>query len=176
MKQDSDSQFVRFLSQSHSALYSYIYSLHPHAADVDDILQETSASLWKRFGEFDPLKGDFLPWAFRFAYFEVLRFRKQRTRSRMIFDESLLEQLSDTLHQESQVLNHRNQFLQSCITRLPDRDQALLNCRYGPDSNVVSFAKHHKLPVKHLYRELERIRLLLFRCVDRQLNRLGDHA
>ncbi len=174
MPTDPDSQFVRLLTQHHAAIYGYIYSLHPFPADADDIMQETSASLWKRFPEYDADRGAFLPWAYRFAFYEVLRFRKNRSRSRMVFDDALLEQLSETLHQHSEPLNHRTTLLKQCLAHLPETDRTLLANRYESDSSIARFSRQLKIPAKNLYRELERIRLVLFRCVDHQLNRRGE--
>ena len=173
MSHDPNSQFVRLLTQHHHAIYAYIYSLHSIASDADDIMQETSSSLWKRFPEYDETKGTFLPWAYRFAYYEVLKFRKTHSRNRLVFDNELLERLSDTIHQDADILNHRSKLLRNCLAQLPDQDKQLLASRYENHSSVISFSDQFKIPVKKLYRELERIRLLLFRCVDRQMNQTG---
>lgn len=174
MTKDPNSQFVRLLTQHHSAIYAYIYSLHAISSDADDIMQETSASLWKRFPEYDADKGPFLPWAYRFAFYEVLKFRKTRSRNRLVFDNDLLEQISETVHQESESLNQRSALLKNCVARLPEKDRQLLSCRYEKQSSIARFSEQLKIPVKRLYRELERIRLVLFQCVDRQVNQGGN--
>jgi len=174
MTDDPNHHFVRLLTQNHNAIYGYIYSLHPVASDVDDIMQETSSSLWKRFPEYDPDRGSFLPWAYRFAFYEVLRFRKDRSRNRLVFDDTLLEQLSDTMYQENEMLSQRSSLLRHCIARLPEKDKELLSSRYDNKSSIARLSEQIKIPVKRLYRELERIRLVLFRCVDGQLNQRGN--
>ncbi len=133
-------------------------------------MQETSAGLWKRFSEFDSQRGSFLPWAYRFAYYEVLRFRKTRSRSRIVFDDNLLDKIAETMQQQHENLNQRSTLLHACVTRLPKQDQDLLSARYGSSFSIEKFSQQLKIPAKKLYRELERIRLVLFRCVDRQLN------
>ena len=53
-------------------MFRFILSMHPNEEDARDILQETSVALCRKIEEYDPDQ-PFLPWAFGFAYLEVLK-------------------------------------------------------------------------------------------------------
>jgi len=79
-------QFVRLLARHDREVYRYVLTLLPDRTEADDVLQETAAALWEKFGEYDPDK-PFYPWACRFAFFEVLKHRRRVGRSRLRFSE-----------------------------------------------------------------------------------------
>src|SRR5436189_5016499 len=91
---DSSSEFLRHILQSQQDLRNHIHYLHPYPQDLDDLMQETSLKLWQEFEDYDPQR-PFLPWAMRIAYFQVLRFRKTRSRSRLVFSDELVEMLAE---------------------------------------------------------------------------------
>lgn len=172
---DKNSQFVRLLSKYHQTIWAYVFTLHPNQADADDIMQETASSLWNRFDEFDPAKGEFKPWACRFAYYEVLRFRKTQSRSRLLFNDELLDAIADTQQQLSEELDPRKKVLSHCLTKLSSSDKMLVEGRYDPKKKIAALALELNIPVKRLYKRLEKVRLILFRCVDHELNKGGLH-
>ena len=86
---DRASDFIPLITGSQRELRNYLFSLHPHPGDLDDLFQETSLKLWEIFDEYDASR-PFLPWALRIAYFQVLRFRKKRSRDRLVFSDDEL--------------------------------------------------------------------------------------
>ena len=90
----NDEHFVRLLTRHERALYRYVVSLLPAAQEADDVMQDTATVLWKKFSDYDASR-PFLPWAMRFAYFEVLKLRRRRGRNRLVFSDELMEKLAD---------------------------------------------------------------------------------
>ena len=45
-------RFVSLFAQVHDNLFAYVYSLLPHRSDAEDVFQQTSLVLWRKFGEF----------------------------------------------------------------------------------------------------------------------------
>ena len=68
-------EFMRLYTQHQRRLYVYLLSLVHNAADADELLQESSYILWKKFDQFEP-ESNFGSWACRVAYFEVLKYRE----------------------------------------------------------------------------------------------------
>ncbi len=66
--------------------------LLPHAANADEVLQKTSIVLWSKFKQFDP-DTNFLAWARRIARLEVNNFCRVQGRQRIVFDDSLIENI-----------------------------------------------------------------------------------
>ena len=46
-------EFAEYLSQNQTRLYGYIHSLVRDLNDADDLFQQTTLILWRKFGEFD---------------------------------------------------------------------------------------------------------------------------
>lgn len=169
-EQDNDRHalYTRMITRHHLDLLSYILSMHPNRSEANDIMQETALGLWKRFDEYDAGK-PFVNWAFRFAYFEVLRYRKTRSRSRLVFTDELVE----TLHEESvnkqPELERRQQALEQCMQKLEPDERELITRRYASSSTIRQLAEAWNVPVKRLYKKMERLRLRLFQCVNLSL-------
>jgi len=85
--------FMRLFMANQRNIYAFILSLVPNWADADDLMQETATVMWTKFGEFE-LGTNFLSWGMKVAYFEVLKFRKQRQRNRLQFTNELLETIA----------------------------------------------------------------------------------
>ena len=45
-------EFVRLLMAHERQIFTYILTLLPHVADAEDVLQETSIVLWRKFPEY----------------------------------------------------------------------------------------------------------------------------
>ena len=55
-------------------------ALVPNVFDADEVFQDTSITLWKKFDQYRP-DLDFRAWACRIAYYKVLKLRDRQTRS-----------------------------------------------------------------------------------------------
>src|SRR5579872_6953512 len=86
---DRGEQFVRLFLQNQKRIHGLILALVPRSPDADDILQEASAVLWQKFGEFK-LGTNFAAWALRIARYQVLAYYTSQKRQRArLSDESL---------------------------------------------------------------------------------------
>ena len=73
-------------------LRRYIMIFLPRADDIEEVLQRTAISIWERFDQYDSERS-FLSWASLLAHYEVLNYRKEFARRRLIFAEELLQDL-----------------------------------------------------------------------------------
>lgn len=73
-------QFVRLFAQYEGNVRAFVTSLLPNWEGVDEVMQETSIVLWRKFDEFDPDRpgSKFTDWAFMIARYEVLKYRRKR--------------------------------------------------------------------------------------------------
>lgn len=170
MKTDPEELNREFLAKmlpSQQAIRRFIFSIHPRAGDVDDIMQDTALSLWDKFETFDATR-EFLPWAFRLAYFEVLRFRKKCSRDRLVFSNELIEILADEVSDQAFGENLK-QALDGCLGRLAPRQREVVNARYVSGHSIADLAKTRNESPHRLYRDLEKSRTLLALCVRGKL-------
>ncbi len=172
LPEDATEAFVRLLTRHERDLYRYIVSLMPMGGEPDDVMQETATLLWKKFADYDRER-PFLPWAMRFAYFEVLKQRKRLGKSRLIFSDELLATIASDYAGEEPVLRSRRGALDACLAKLSDRDRDLLRRRYASRETISDLAAEAGRSVHKLYYALERIRENLMLCVDRTLRKEG---
>ncbi len=169
---DPENAFAGHLAANDKELRRYIALFVPRRDDVEEILQQTALVLWEKFADYDNDR-EFLPWAIRFAYFEVLNFRKHRARRRFLHSEETLLALAEARHELSEELIQRHSALKHCLAKLSAKDRSLLERRYSDSSSVKSLAEESGRTVKALYRRLDRIRELIFECVDRRMSSDG---
>ena len=146
-------------------LKGYILSLvfDPHAAS--DILQETNLVLCKKAGQFEA-GTNFRAWAFRVAYFEVMRHRRKMGRDRLVFDEKLLEVFAEEAVNEDEQYEARRRALAHCLRMLGERQRLLVMSRYFKGESVRQIALESGRNANAVSQALFRARRNLADCVS----------
>jgi RNA polymerase sigma-70 factor, ECF subfamily len=160
-------EFVRLFSLFTNSIYSYIHVMAPTHADAEDLFQETSRTLWEKFGEYrgGPDEG-FRAWALRIAQIEVLRHRQREGRRRRLFAGPLFEALDQATLAAVEAIGPRLDTLDDCYRKLPEGDRHLIDARYQAGASVEGIAAQEGRSVHSIYRALRRIHELLFDCVQ----------
>lgn len=170
---DAGRTFATLLVSNDQHLRRYISLFLHRRDDVEEVLQQTAASLWEKFDQFDTSR-EFLPWATRFAYFEVLNFRRNKARDRVFFTEDVMEAIAEAQAEVSDELKRRRDTLQECLSKLNRDDLQLLQRRYSDETTIKALSEETGKTVKSLYRRLDRIREIVAACVDRKFLPVSD--
>ena len=165
---DETERFVRLFAAAQSEVLRYILALVPDLDDAQEILQETAVDLWKKFDRYDP-DHPFVPWACRFAYFQVLKFRDRQARRRRFLSLEAIDQLAAERAEESAVLDDRRRALATCLKLLSDSERLMIEQRYSRRMPVAQLSLVTGRNIATLYKALERLRRRLFECVNRRL-------
>lgn len=165
-------QFMRLFGQSRDSIYRCILSLLPQVADADEVLQETTLVLWRKFGEFRP-DGDFTRWACGIAYNQTRKFRREKIRDHARFSETLMERIAVVREENLELLETRSRVLDDCLKKLSARDRELMENYQSPGVTIKDIANQVGRPASTVYKAFKRIRLALFECVDRTLRSEG---
>jgi RNA polymerase sigma-70 factor (ECF subfamily) len=163
---------VRLLSRHQEDLFRYIFALLPHEEDARDVLQETSVALYRKFAEYDPNK-PFLAWAYGFAFLEILKQRQRTQRSNRLLGQHVMERLARERQQHESILEARLLALDHCLQELPPADRELLRKRYQEKLKTDVLLQQFGPSRRTLFRRLERIRRLLFDCINRRAAAAG---
>ena len=125
--------------------------------------------------KFDQFKAgsDFVAWACRIALWEIRRVRQKHARSKVIFDQTVLEAVSKTAITMIEEIDSRHDILSSCLDKSPLRDREMILTRYEPDCGVKEAAARSGRTLQTAYKALARIRKLLMDCVTNQLEIRG---
>lgn len=158
-------QFLRLYTQYEAALHIFVRSMLPCGEEADEVMQQVGIVLWTKFEGAQ----DFRKWAFGVARIEVLRFIQTRIRDRHVFDEELLNRLSDraALHQPEAM--PRREALEHCLQKLPLLQRELVLTAYTKGTRIDELAVRRNQTPMALYKLLHRIRSILLECVERTL-------
>ena len=172
MNADSAEEFVRLFSRSQHRVLRFIHTLVPNLSAAEDILQETSVVLWKKWPQFDRDK-DFVKWACGIARLEVFRMLRQNKRTTLYLNEVVLNQIADIAMAEaydSARYEAGKAALEECMKELPGRLNEILTLRYKHEKTVQQIAELCQRPKSTIHDLLGKIRYQLLRCIQRRLS------
>ena len=169
---DRASQLMRLITEHQRRIFGYIYTLVPDRQDAQDILQETSVVICQKFDQFRP-GTDFAAWACQIAYWEVRRARQKFARSKVVFNQEVVDAIAETAAELLPEMGARHEALAKCLQKLHPRDRELLLTRYEPGSGVEEAAQRSGRSLVAAYKALARLRKLLLDCVTNQLSLEG---
>jgi len=161
------------LAEHQQSLFRYVFALVAHEEDTNDVLQEVYVALTRKFAEYDESK-PFLPWAFGFAYVEVLKHRERCARSRYVLDGDVVAALAADRAAESNVLSNRLHALDQCLEKLSLPDRRLVAHRYLSRTTSEQLAEIVGSSRRTMFRNLERVRRLLHDCISHRLEELAS--
>jgi RNA polymerase sigma-70 factor, ECF subfamily len=167
---DRTTEFVGLLLEHQRRIHAYIATMLTNWADADEVLQETSTVLWRKFDEFQP-GTDFAAWAFRIAYFCSMSFLQKHKQRALQYSESSLEQIAAATEAMQPELEAQFAALAGCMEKLSDRDRDLLQRRHFPGSTTKEVADSLDRPLKSVYKSLNRIYAALLACIQRNQSR-----
>ncbi|TWT84392.1 RNA polymerase sigma factor [Planctomycetes bacterium CA13] len=161
--------FVRLFSANQRRIQTFILTLLPDRDQAQDVMQNTSVVLWQKFDTFE-LGTDFTAWAFRIARLEVLSQIRRQGKGRLVFDESMCNDLADELTERDAVSDSRLRALEGCVKKLSAVDRDLLQRRYEEGATIKAVAEAVGRPLEGMYKAMRRIHHTLFECTQRKLS------
>lgn len=164
---DRSARFIALLTGVQSRLYAYLCTLLANADSARDVLQETNIVLWEKSADYDATR-PFEAWAFRFAHFQALAWRKCQSRDRLVFDDVTLESLAAEFPAGHSAENELRA-LEECIGKLPEKQRALIERRYQSGDSVTGIAVNERKPANVVAAFLYRARKALAECIKATL-------
>ncbi len=176
-KQQADqvSAFVNQLTVCQHRIYGFILTLVPNWSDADDLMQETTEVMWRKYQEAGQIN-NFCAWGKGIARNKVMNFYAKKKRERMLFDQNLLEDVVERERKTSSYAELRLHALQNCLRKLKSNDLHLIQVLYGQDITIKKLAEEIKRPVQGLYKAMARIHHSLLQCVRRTLSITEDYS
>lgn len=168
-------EFVVLMTRHQRRIWWFINSLLPAASDADDVLQETSLVLWRKWDQFDRDR-EFISWACGIARLQVFKFVRENKAKRKHLNEVLLAEIADVAERKIQNLSRvevRLKALKDCIQRLDQEERQLIEKKYDNALSAKRIADDLDRPLVTVYKVLARVRLKLVNCVNRKIE-LGE--
>ncbi len=161
-------QFLRLLMLNDKRIYAYILSFVPNTADADDIMQEASAVMWRKFSSFSPSM-DFVAWALTVARYQVLSHYKKKKRSKIVFSEDLAKSIEAQMQKALPEMDRRMEAMKKCVQKLMQTDKYILKLRYEKELTLENIGAHISKSTRATYYSLVRIHKLLMQCIRQTL-------
>lgn len=162
--------FSQLLMANRHRIYGFIYSLlHKHQAS-EDLMQEVSMILWRKFDQFEE-GTDFAAWAMSVARFCALNWRRKQARLPLPLEDDDLMKLADEAVAVGCEMEDRRDDLQHCLAKLPKRCQTVLGARYQDETPAQKIAEIQRISVRLVYLLLEKAHGLLLDCIHQRMGR-----
>ena len=165
---DRQKELMALITRHQRRIFSYIYTLVPSRHDAEDLLQETCVVICDKFDDFE-VGTDFVAWACQIAYWRVRYARQRFARSKVVFNQDVLEAVAQTAVTMTEEIDIRHEALAQCLRKLPAKDRDFVLTRYEPGNGVSEAARLSGRSMVAAYKALTRIRKLLFDCVTTRL-------
>jgi RNA polymerase sigma-70 factor (ECF subfamily) len=171
----SDDAHARFLAlhMAHQGtLFGYLLAAVHDFQAAEDILQQVTLILWRKFGEFRP-GAPWLPWALGIARREVARHYRSRPKRQSMLTMEILDQVLPALVEDAAPMADRRRVLAKCIEKLPPYHRQLVRLRYEAGRSLEELSQHLKRTVAAVNMILVRVRRALVDCTRRAAAREG---
>lgn len=161
-------EFVRLLNGAHALLLRYVRSLVANRHDAEDVLQRASVVMWRRFATFEA-GTDFIAWATTVVFYEARNFQRVTGRSRLAFDDELMQILAAERAQDVRQSSLRMELLEGCVEKLEHTQRELVAAIYVEGRDVGAVAEQSGRAAQTIYNKLTCIRKALAECVQRRM-------
>ena len=161
-------RFVSLFVRHQAAIHSFIMTMLPSLEESEEVLQEASMTMWKRFDQFKP-DTNFRNWAFQIAKFTTFNYVRKLGRDRHHFNENMMKLVADYAEERSDELEQQRRVLRQCITKLPEQDSEVMSGCYAEKATIKSYAEQVGRTANAVTKQLSRIRRSLLKCVRRTL-------
>ena len=166
-------QFGELLSGCHSDLFAFIYTIVQNHADAEDVYQQVTMVLWKKFDSFI-LGTNFNAWATKVAHNLARDFVRSRRRNAIAFSDEVIEAIASAYQEKrSWTSSDTSDALNQCLMKLSEKDRSLVERCYSTDRDFESIAREEKRTIGAIYQAVCRIRKKLYSCVQRTLSQEG---
>lgn len=160
--------FVRLLTKHERAIRAYIRAGLPSPHDVAEVMQEVSLIAWRKFSDLENPETDFARWATVIARYEIMKFRRNKARDRLVLGENLIELITAEGLDEFRGREEQLSALEICLKKLPEARREMVLKAHASGSSIAQMAGRLGKKPNALYQLLWRIRHELAECVERE--------
>jgi RNA polymerase sigma-70 factor (ECF subfamily) len=172
-KEESQTEnFLQLLMANHKRIYAYVLGMVSNRSDADDLMQETTTVMWRKFSEFE-VGTDFVAWGVTIAKYRILSFRQKHHGSLVQFSDEAIKALQADSKSMLNEMDVRIDAMKKCMTKLGEHDSNLIQMRYVQDLTVKIVAKRIGRSIHTVYKSLARIHDMLLQCIRKQLKAEG---
>jgi RNA polymerase sigma-70 factor (ECF subfamily) len=167
---DVHARFLALHMGHQGSLFGYLLAAVHDFQKAEDLLQQVSLVLWRKFPEYRP-GAPWLPGAFGVARREVAKHFRDRAPREAELTLGLLDRVAATLAEEAGPVAARRRALSACLEKLPPDQRELVKQRYESGRSLDDLARAMNRTVAAVNMILVRIRRALLDCTRREAAR-----
>ena len=169
MSPDTNEEIAWQWTANLPSVAAYIRSFTHDFHDAQDILQDVSVAVVRKYPEYDRNK-PFVAWAIGIARNELLSYRRRKSVYRQFFDDECFEKIGEAFAAAEEDMNPVLEALQKCMRQASEKSRRLLRLRYIEDLRYEDIAKTLNVSVGSIKVGMHRMRAALRDCVERRMN------
>lgn len=151
-------------------LYGFILKRLADRDQTLEVLQRTNLVIWQKAADYRP-GTSFEAWTFTIARFQLMAWRKNKSRNRLVFSDTVYEQIDKQTEQSDVDDDARVVALKDCVKQLNVDESKLLEQRYREDLPLATIASTMNMSLDAIGMRLSRIRKKLAACIERRLQK-----
>ena len=163
---DSRTRLTLLWTSAQPMVMAFIGSMVPNQADAEDVLQRTAYDIATNFEQYDADR-PFVAWAIGIAKYKVLDYRRDASRSKIVFNDAALENIADAYSEQAEALGEQFRALRDCMEKLSDKARSLIELRYMQGLKPIAIAKQIGSNANTVSNALSRVRISLRDCINR---------
>jgi RNA polymerase sigma-70 factor, ECF subfamily len=159
--------FTAVFSECEISIRSYLMACTRDVHAAEDLYQEVSILLWKKFDLWDSSL-PFLPWALGFARNVAMKHRGRR-RDLQMLDDQTIEILENTILTKYKAPeNHMMEALEKCMDSLKPEFSEMLSLKYKLNASMDQISKQYNKSLSTVKVSIMRARHQLKKCIERR--------
>ncbi|MBT6642345.1 MAG: sigma-70 family RNA polymerase sigma factor [Planctomycetaceae bacterium] len=151
-------------------LYGFILKRLADRDQTLEVLQRTNLVIWQKAADYQP-GTSFEAWAFTIARFQLMAWRKNQSRNRLVFSDTVYEQIDSKSEKPEVSDDARVDVLKECVQQLNVDESKLLEQRYQEDLPLDTIASTMNMSLDAIGMRLSRIRKKLGKCIQQKLQK-----
>ena len=151
-------------------LYGFILKRLADRDQTLEVLQWTNLVICQKATDYRP-GTSFEAWTFTIARFQVMAWRKNQSRNRLVFSDTVYEQIDRKTEPSEANDDARVDVLKDCVKQLNVNERKLLEQRYQEDLPLATIASTMDMSLDAIGMRLSRVRKKLGACIERRLQK-----
>lgn len=166
-------EFAVLWAAAQPTISAFVWSVVRDFHEAEEIVQRVAVALVRKFDRYDASR-PFAAWAVGVAKYEVLYYRRQCASDRHLFDDELVERISQGYQRFAAETNHYREALEHCVQKLEGRSRRAVELRYATGLDFHGVGRELRMKPGAARMLLCRIRQSLRSCIERRVQALGD--
>ena len=161
-------RFSQFFSELIPDLRASTRALVYGEDNIKEITQNVALVLWEKYWNVSD-QIEFRKIAYTVLRYELLAYRRDKARDRLVFDENVIALIVDQSSTEEPKVPREQELLEKFISTMSAEDKELLFSAYQPHVKIKDFAKDRDKTPMTMYKRLQKIRAELLEFIKKEL-------